>query len=159
MYATFVRNSGVYIRPRGPLGGLSGVYFPVRAPAPTNSIDTIHTKTQNNTRMHFFIAAKRKQHTRGIGEETRLSTLGDRGVRDQSDAELVAGRLHPVLLRVPVYQAVVHLVGGERDPPLPEALVRVSETFLCEKVWYGSVSLEEVAEQQLALALAVWCGV
>jgi hypothetical protein len=90
---------------------------------------------------------------------SRLSTLGDRGVRDQSDAELVAGRLHPVLLRVPVYQAVVHLVGGERDPPLPEALVRVSETFLCEKVWYGSVSLEEVAEQQLALALAVWCGV
>jgi len=30
--STFVRNSGVYIRPRGPFGGLSGVYFPVRAP-------------------------------------------------------------------------------------------------------------------------------
>ena len=30
---TLVRYSGVYMRPRGPEGGFSGVYFPVKAPA------------------------------------------------------------------------------------------------------------------------------
>jgi hypothetical protein len=29
---TLVRNSGVYVFPRGPVGGFSGVYFPDRTP-------------------------------------------------------------------------------------------------------------------------------
>jgi hypothetical protein len=59
-----------------------------------------------------------------------ISTLGDWRIGDERDAELVAGGLDAVLLGRPIDEAVVHLVDGERDAPLLQPRVRVSEPFL-----------------------------
>jgi len=72
-------------------------------------------------------------------EETG-STLGDWGIRDQSNAKLIASRLHPVVLRVPVYQTVIHLVRSEWNSPFLEALVGIPETFF----WYPVMKKTEI---------------
>jgi hypothetical protein len=80
------------------------------------------------------------QNKKRCAEKKPSSTLGDWGIRDQSNTKLIASRLHPVFLRVPVYQTVIHLVRSEWNSPLLEALVGIPETFF----WYPVMKKKEI---------------
>lgn len=60
---TLVRYSGVYMRPRGPEGGFSGVYFPVKAPANMHHLElqNINEVLWISRTMVDLIPSKRRQ--------------------------------------------------------------------------------------------------